>query len=487
MITEIVTLLTFLFVGAAFMQTIGLTSYAVATFYPLIGMGVYVLVAYCQALGGTFTSPRITTAICMGLVALCAFYKRRETFNARFLLPLMSMSLILIVFVLVFWNANLVKLHIDSLGYLVSGSLLESGKVDLIGAHNAVKRFSSIAILHAPANGQGELYLRALGPVIGLSTLGALFWFISTGLERSLPRKEAITFAIAGCLLLLTNNRFVWHVFYINGHLITAAFMLVAVASGWLAALKPSSSKQLLCLQALAAAGLVWSRPEGALMAALALLPTLLSGRVSWRWRAGILIVFGLAVLLQQGFIAMRTWPRIPSSAEQLLGLGVLAVVLSPLLSLRALEVHGKYLLPAVEASLWIALLAFAIYRPEVLEVSAIATFVNAFLGAGGWGASLAVLGILGLVVLVLPSAPDRVFLRFPLTTFIPLAFLLAYLREGAYRVNAVDSLNRMLIHIVPLAILFVVSAAASSAWAQRLGRGESHRPGARAARTEAP
>jgi membrane protein implicated in regulation of membrane protease activity len=46
-------------------------------------------------------------------------------------------------------------------------------------------------------------------------------------------------------------------------------------------------------------------------------------------------------------------------------------------------------------------------------------------------------------------------------TTFLPLVFLLAFLRDGAYRVGATDSLNRMWIQIIPLAVLYVMAAIA--------------------------
>jgi hypothetical protein len=42
---------------------------------------------------------------------------------------------------------------------------------------------------------------------------------------------------------------------------------------------------------------------------------------------------------------------------------------------------------------------------------------------------------------------------------------LLAYLREGAYREGPGDSLNRMLLQFVPIAILLVVSALATDRW----------------------
>ena len=69
------------------------------------------------------------------------------------------------------------------------------------------------------------------------------------------------------------------------------------------------------------------------------------------------------------------------------------------------------------------------------------------------------VLGLLVFAALVLFPFRDQVHLRYPLTTFVPLALLLAYLREGGYRTSQVDSLVRMVMQFVPLALLLVIAA----------------------------
>ncbi len=54
---------------------------------------------------------------------------------------------------------------------------------------------------------------------------------------------------------------------------------------------------------------------------------------------------------------------------------------------------------------------------------------------------------------------PGETTLRFPLTSFIPFAFLLAYLRGIAFRVGDGDSLNRMWIQLIPIAVLYLIVA----------------------------
>jgi hypothetical protein len=73
------------------------------------------------------------------------------------------------------------------------------------------------------------------------------------------------------------------------------------------------------------------------------------------------------------------------------------------------------------------------------------------------------VLAVLVVGAVLFVRAPHQAFLRFPVTAFVPLAFLLAYIRSEAYRVGYADSLSRMWIHIVPIAVLYVVAALAGS------------------------
>jgi hypothetical protein len=113
------------------------------------------------------------------------------------------------------------------------------------------------------------------------------------------------------------------------------------------------------------------------------------------------------------------------------------------------------------EGLLWLALLAAAVREPRTLVASVWHTGRNLLAGEGMWGLSLILLGLMVLAALILFRTPHQVFLRFPLTTYLPLVLLLAYLRGGAYRSGESDSLNRMWMHVVPLAVLFVIVAAA--------------------------
>jgi hypothetical protein len=254
--------------------------------------------------------------------------------------------------------------------------------------------------------------------------------------------------------------------------------VVLIAGSGWLLSVdRASSPRALVALQLLAIPALVVIRPEGLMAAELALLPTWLSIRqgrpgTPRRHREATMLVLGVSVLAWHGFqlwvFEQRGAPVAPSVLGAIaIGLGVLAAI--PLLRWAALLRHPNRLLWTVEIGLWLALLGLAVLRPAILKASAKATYLNLFHGYGIWGGAVVALALLGVGVLVLFRAPGLVHLRYPLTTFVPLAFVLAYLRdEGAYRVGYGDSLSRMIMQYVPLAVLYIVAVVAGAGSAGR-------------------
>jgi hypothetical protein len=150
----------------------------------------------------------------------------------------------------------------------------------------------------------------------------------------------------------------------------------------------------------------------------------------------------------------------VPSSVTGPLALGVVVLLAIPLLRAPYLTRHSRTLLWLTEIGLWVSLLALGLYYrgSGTLRNSVDATYVNLFEGAGAWGLSIVILvALLGLGLVLARPVPHQLMLRFPLTTFVPFVFLMAYFREGSYRVGLADSLNRMIMHVVPLAILLLL------------------------------
>jgi hypothetical protein len=198
-----------------------------------------------------------------------------------------------------------------------------------------------------------------------------------------------------------------------------------------------------------------------------------LSSRVPLRYRSTALAVLGGAIVAWHGYVVLKlvqTEFGVDYSAVGQAALGVLVFALIPALRWEYLSRQGRRVLWLIEAGLWLALGVAAARDPAILRRSVQATIENQVFGAGRWGVSLVVLGVLLLLALALLAVPDRRHLRFPVTTFVPVVFLLAYLREGAYRVGDGDSLNRMLVQIAPLAVLYLIVSMSIGEWRSRPG-----------------
>jgi hypothetical protein len=503
LIIELLTVFAVLTGGCALVRAAGIGGWALPALGYLAGTALLILIGTVQVVTPLPTAPLLTLALTAAIPV--AWWAGRLRAGHEVAVPWRWAVLVVVAVaaaVGVLRAAHLVKWSVDSFKYVMAGSLLASGEYDS-GADLSLltKRLLAAPLIHAPANLGGEYYLRSVIPLLALATVGTLAWLVLTGLRGRLARGSLAGFAALAVLLLVSTNRFVFHAFYVNGHLLFAALLLLIAGCGWLLVSDTGvPARALTTLQLIAVPALVVTRAEGWLVAGLALLPTLLSGRTATRHRAALLATLGAATAAWHGYVAVALHARDESAtmAAGQAALGVVLVLLAavalrpPMLRApeggrwlprrasaggrwlprrvpaggrwlpRRVPAGGRWLPAVVEGGLWLALVAFAVRQPAVLWDSAVATVRNVALGAGGWGLSLVVLSLLVLGALGFARVPHQAHLRFAVTTFVPLGFLLAHLRGIAYRVGEGDSLNRMFIQVVPLAILYVVVAVAS-------------------------
>ena len=365
----------------------------------------------------------------------------------------------------------LVNVTADSFRYLTVARLLAlDGDASGMSAFLLQSRSLVTGAVHGLAAADPS-YLRALGPLVAVSTAVSL-WLLTREMTARLGPGLGPWVAGGAAALLVTNHRFVFNAFYVNGHLLFAAWVLLLVAIAW----RRVAGAVVLgdaVLAVLLATGLTLLRPEGVLVATVVLLPVVLTPSVAPSWRQWVLVGVGAGtVLWHVGVLAPLTLRDGYSPPFAILGLGLLGLVLVVVAGGLGIADRfvGAWTLPMAHVGLWALVLVLAVRDPAILIDSAGATLRNV-LGDGAWGASLLVLaGVLVVAVLLRRVEHEQVWL-FPLLTFVPLSVLLAFLREGAYRVGPGDSLNRMLLHVLPLAVLAVAVTADGEArpWTRRL------------------
>ena len=468
MIVEATVVLVWIVAGALLLARTGFRGWSFAALSMVVGCSLYLVLGAVQLMVGLPSPPVLTllaTLTVAGLGYLAPSERPRAALRPG---PALAVVVVTVGLVGLFREARLVRYHWDSVQYLTSAGLIAEGAPDRISNYLFEARTLAVPLLHAPAGLNDELYLRSVTPILALATLAILGWLVREGLGRDVHPREGIAFAIASVLLVASIQRFQFNAFYVNGHLLTALLVMLIAGTGWLSLREAETPPAALAMvQFLAAPVLVISRPEGSLMLALLVLPQIVQASLP-RWqRAGLSAVSGLAIAVWHGFLLMQFLQRDEQEAWLYLMIVFGLAIASCAALLIVIERIPRIAILGSESALWLVLVVLAVREPSILVDSIIATARNALLNEAYWGASLAILGILALGLLVATKSASAEVLRYPLTTFVPLVMLLAYVRGGPYRVNPADSLTRMLLHIVPLAVLYLASGAVA-AWRQR-------------------
>lgn len=470
MIVETLAILILLWSGVVTLRFIGFRGWPLLPLGFLAGTSIFVVTNYVFIIYG-LNHDSLHTLVALfavtTLIWLFALYKNLDVSIPLKSVAITAFAVILLVFI--FREANLVKFHFDSFRYLITGSLISEGNLDLISPNLITKRFSSVSIIHSPANLSNELYLKSVTPLISLSILGSVFWLIKKGLRDILPRKTLVTYGILAVLILATNNRYIWHSFYINGHLLFAGYFLLSVGIGWLLANKDNykHSKKLTHLQALSVIGLVFTRPEAPFFAAISILPSVISNTLDKKYKSLLMLALGVSTLMQSWYVVLFATENSSKLALSyigfiLMGLLLLAASVAILFLNKLVVKMRKYIKWLFEAGILSVLLLLFIRKPDILTKSLDAVVHNVYLGVGLWGWSIIILTILTVIILVVYDSSKNLSLRLAVTTFLPISLVIAYLREGAYRVSVNDSFNRMLIQIIPILVLFIVVSISS-------------------------
>lgn len=447
--------------GVTLVVSGGLRGWGILPLGYLSGLFFWVLLGAAFAVSGAPTVPGILLLGLVGLsVAVFLLTGLRSTLRLRDYAMILGGALSLMLSIWILWQAGHVKYHIDSFRYLLVTGLLAENQFELLNENLLTKRMLGAPLLHLPASMYEASHVVALTPLLGLSVLGSMAWYLWQARSHG-PSWGVVVIVSLVVLLLATNNRFVWNSFYINAHLFVGAALMVLVGSLWLYARAADRvrCRFFLIIGCLAIPSLIVSRPEGFIIGALAIIPFVLRYDVGRFERSLLAFVYLFSTFVWFGYVGLAIsamGSTVPLSVLGPVVLGAGGLILVPLLWWDRLMEWHRVILWILEGALWVVLLGLSWLNADLMIDSLQATWENLFQGAGSWGASVAFL--LGIVIylLLLLRRQVPIEIRFPLTAMVPVFFLLSHLRGAAYRVGNGDSLNRMLIEVVPLAVLLV-------------------------------
>jgi len=469
MIIELISVFLVYLGGFILIYSLGIRGYFSFSLGFIVGLSMQVVVGGMQIITILPPTPVLTLSLMIILPAFWLFNKKntysinRDSISA-FCSSVSIIFAIVTMSVIPFFYEGWFVWTYDSLRYILSGEIIYTNRIELLSEDLLTKRMFSVPIINMPAVISGAGYLRAVFPLLGVSIVTTVMYIIKKSLEGLLSKNRVLILMITGGLLLISNNRFIWHSFYINGHLFCAALTMLISAFGWLILFdKPQYSKSLFPLILIAIPALVFTRPESVIIASILLVPMIGSAGFTLKQKGALLVSLGASTVTFYGFATWWLDGSIFSSYVLYLLYGIvillIAIILKFLYEFRFFKLLLNHAVLITEVVIWVALLLFSIRTSFIMTRSLNATYANLFLGAGLWGYSVVVLAVITILVLVFIKKPaSMTLLRLPVTTFVPIMFILAFISGGdGYRIGPGDSFNRMLIQIVPLTVIYII------------------------------
>lgn len=428
--------------------------------YPT-GVALYVTAAFLATVLDV-TPPSVVAAALLTVgaaAALVAGRHAREAWLDTWAL-LVGSALVAALSVAFQW-ASMTRVTRDSLRYVEFGSLLQRGGLDSVPDFLVLQRPLFVPLLYGPAHWFGELFLASALPLLGLSGALGLVWFANRSLrEMGAPTWARIALPAAVVGVLLTSSRFVYHMFYVNGHMAFAVAYLVLVVGIWRHASHPE--ERWVPLAAIAALAIPLMRLESPMMLLLAFVPAITLHRLTARDR-WVLVAPAALVTVLYGLVVLAD--RVDGFDTSAHGSVVIGAAMLALLAIGHLPLPTRILelLPTIlVALLTLPLLAWAVRDPSALW-GAIGPTLRNIAGEGLWHATWIVIPLLVAFLALTTRVRHQRMLLTPIIGFLPLMILLGVVRGGGYRLGNGDSGNRMLMHVLLVALAYVVVAIGTS------------------------
>jgi hypothetical protein len=264
---------------------------------------------------------------------------------------------------------------------------------------------------------------------------------------------------LLACLFMGSTGLIFFQFFYIHATFPAAIYILIAVAGFWLA--YRDKNDAWLIFAVLALIGFCLARIESPLFTLIFLLLVVSRGGYPYRTR----LILSLSFLLP-----MIAWYLIiaksikyggaylnPANTLEIVALLVASGLLVAATGIRKLE---RVILPHAHVIVLVGMvvglaLMFAL-KTENMTISLNAILYNIFSEGNWWGATWYILLALLFIAIWMPRLPFEELFTYGISIFLMLLLALAFIRIP-YRYKWFDSANRMLTHLAPVVLLYLM------------------------------
>lgn len=422
---------------------------------------LFLIIALVSSLFGQGITWAFWTTMIILLAATLVRYKNTSAFSLLeecfFILSLIALGAVVIITS----KYNLTQGTYDSFTYLQMGEIL--GNHGFFAVPSSL--YSTRAIYYPMFHSLSLVFdiecLWSFTAVYAIEFIGA-FAFLTFIAARQLQvtKGVAIVLAMLGTALFFTSFLVIYHFFYINQHMTTAAHFTMFFILTWHGIQKQDN--RLIMIGLLVLVPSIMMRIENPVY--LLIFATLLFRKefLTRRTVMTISLIVGSAVMFYG--LLLSVWSRNHVAGDRMIvialfGLGMM--LLSPMFRWRffyaSFARFTKYW-DYVVISTFTAVTVFLFFRHfDRVGHSIIVTFAN-MVHYGGWEGMWFGIYCLMLVVLTWRMKPvvGEAFLLSSITTFLLSLFVFLAFRTS-YLLSVFDSANRMLIHIVPTIIFYLV------------------------------
>jgi hypothetical protein len=422
------------------------------------GVGLLVTISLVLVVSPVPYAAWLAIGVSVG-IALAGVWHARRRGRLGAVGPAIGWSVVVVLVTPLVRRVRLTRVTSDSYEYLQVGGLLEALGGPSDDAHLVLARQLLVGAAHAPSWLVDEAFLVALAPLTAVSAVATVIWVVRVARPAVAIRWLDLAVLGAAGAAVLTANRTWFHAFYVNAHLLVGLYLAIVAAVPWLIA-RGALPRRFAVVAALAIVAIVVGRPEAPLLLLLTLVPVVVSPSMPRPPVAVLVGAYSGSILLWWAVAVRDVVDHGPGSPATV---ALLAAASLAVLHVVAVDPARRAVLQRFAPTVLIGgLLLGAIAAPilmgrvAVLRESLVATAENLG-GAGLWGALPWTLPPLLVVAGSALRLRDGMLLWLPVAGFFPLALLLATARDGAYRVGPGDSLNRMWMHVLVLAVVTLV------------------------------
>lgn len=299
-------------------------------------------------------------------------------------------------------------------------------------------------LAHSLAAFTTDDYGWALASVTGLS-IGPLF-------AALLWRSVHPAIALLAAAVVLTTYDVTFHLFYIHTNLGAAAYLLGALGLLWRAESEQDARYLPGALVFLGAFAL--HRAEGALHAAVVIVVAIYPSKLPRRTLATGLALYAIPCALWYLRVAATPHALLTANVARLLAAGTLALLVGLVAIPARLRAHAPR---ALAVAMAIALVVAALVHPREVEATLRAMHANLLdTPLAMWGHTWWVIPALVAFAWVAPPTPHGETLAYGALCTLGMILLLG--AQHPYRVGVTDSGNRLMLQVLPLALLYVTA-----------------------------